>query len=93
MGKIYIAGKITGDKNYKKKFESAEIDLWTKGYSVMNPARLGGGFEHKEYMHICYAMIDVCDSIYMLKGWRESVGAVMEYTYARKNNKEIVRQE
>ena len=39
--KIYIAGKITGDKNYKEKFDAVEKLLASQGYSVMNPARLG----------------------------------------------------
>ena len=39
--KIYIAGKITGDKNYKEKFDTVEKLLASKGHSVMNPAQLG----------------------------------------------------
>lgn len=36
--KIYIAGMITGDKNYKSKFKRAEKLLRSLGHSVMNPA-------------------------------------------------------
>ena len=36
--KIYIAGKITGDPNYREKFEKAEKFLAGQGHSVMNPA-------------------------------------------------------
>ena len=32
--KIYIAGKITGDKNYKEKFDTVEKLLASKGHSV-----------------------------------------------------------
>lgn len=90
--KIYIAGKITGSDNYKEIFEAAEIDLKERGFTPMNPSRLNGGFEHEEYMHICYAMIDVCDSVYMLKDWRSSIGALMEYKYARQTHKDILRE-
>lgn len=90
---IYIAGKITGLENYKEIFEAAEIDLIKRGWVPMNPARLNGGFEHGEYMHICYAMIDICDTVYLLLDWQESKGAVMEFEYARENHKDIIREE
>jgi hypothetical protein len=90
---IYIAGKITGLENFKEKFEAAETDLKERGFIPMNPAKLNSGFSHAEYMHICYAMIDICDSVYMLLDWEESKGAVMEYNYAVKNHKEIIREE
>ena len=35
--KIYIAGKITGDPNYKAKFEAAAEEYKKKGYIVLNP--------------------------------------------------------
>ena len=90
---IYIAGKITGSENYKEIFRDAEIDLSERGFIPMNPAKLNSGFEHAEYMHICYAMIDICDRVYLLKDWQESKGAVMEYKYAMKNHKDIIREE
>ncbi|MBU3145747.1 DUF4406 domain-containing protein [Clostridium sp. CF012] len=89
---IYIAGKITGSENFKEIFKAAEVDLRERGFVPMNPATLNGGFEHADYMHICYSMIDVCDTVYLLIGWQESKGAVMEYEYARKNHKDIIRE-
>lgn len=90
---IYIAGQITGSENFKKIFKAAEIDLKKRGWIPMNPATLNGGFEHTEYMHICYSMIDVCDTVYLLLGWQKSKGAVMEHEYAIKNHKDIIREE
>lgn len=90
---IYIAGKITGLKDFKEKFEVAEIALKEKGFIPMNPAKLNSGFKQDEYMHICYAMIDICDSVYMLKNWQDSKGATLEYKYARKNHKDIICEE
>lgn len=29
MGKAYIAGKISGNENYKLEFNTAQHDLWT----------------------------------------------------------------
>ena len=90
---IYIAGPITGIVNFKEKFEAAEIDLKERGFIPMNPARLSGGFKHSEYMSICYAMINVCDTVYLLLDWQESKGAVMEFNYAREKHKDIIREE
>lgn len=35
--KIYIAGKITGDPDYKAKFEAAAEAYKKKGYTVLCP--------------------------------------------------------
>lgn len=88
--KIYIDGKITGLKNYKELFKKAEERLIKKGNSIMNPSVLPDGFEHHEYMRVCYAMIDVCEVIYFLNNWRDSRGANMEYEYALKNGKFVM---
>lgn len=34
--KIYISGKITGDKHYKAKFREAEKKLTAAGHIVLN---------------------------------------------------------
>ena len=88
--KIYISGKITGNPYYKQVFSAAEKTLLQDGHSVMNPAILPIGFSWDEYMHVCYAMIDVCDAVYMLNNWRSSRGATAEREYARKINKLII---
>ena len=80
--KIYIAGKITGDPDFKEKFQAVEEKLKALGHTVMNPAVLPLGFEHHEYMNVCLAMIDVCDCVYMLPDWRDSKGACIERDYA-----------
>lgn len=87
--KIYIAGKITGNPDYKKQFDEAEKALREEGHIVMNPAILPLGFEHHEYMQICYSMIAVCEAVVFLHNWSDSVGANMEQDYATRNKKEI----
>lgn len=37
--KIYISGKITGDRRYKAKFREVEKKLAAAGHIVLNPAR------------------------------------------------------
>lgn len=91
--KVYIAGKMTGSDNYKEKFNVAAEHLTRLGHTVMNPAVLPPGFEHEEYMHICYAMIDVCDGVYFLNNWKDSKGARMEYRYAELSKRHIMFQQ
>ena len=95
--KFYIAGKVTGlekDDMFKKFFESRKL-LKKDGHLVMSPAvlALNEGFEHEDYMHICYAMIDVCDAVYMQKDWQQSKGARMELQYAKDWKKQIIYED
>ena len=87
--KMYVAGQITGDKNYKEKFRNASRKLIKCGYEVFSPAVLPNypDVSHEDYMHICKAMIDVCDAVYFLKDWQQSEGAKVEFDYAREKGK------
>ena len=61
----------------------------------MSPAVLvlNEGFEHEDYMHICYAMIDVCNAVCMQKDWQNSIGARMELQYAADHRKKIIYED
>lgn len=99
--KIYIAGKITGDNNYVTKFLKAKETLKTKGFNVVLPIDIADGgpgeysqfFSYEQFIHVDYALIDVCDGIYMLKDWQQSKGARMELQYACDHRKEIMYQD
>ena len=90
MSNVYIAGKITDLENYEELFKAKEEIFLELGYNVMNPCVLPPGFSHQEYMVVCYAMINVCDTVYFLNNWKDSKGASLEFDYAFKYNKTIV---
>ncbi len=82
MPKVYIAGKITGDQNYKRKFARAKGVLNRLGYAVLSPASLPEGMTAADYMRICFSMIDTADIIVFLEDYQNSPGAMIEYQYS-----------
>lgn len=95
--KIYVAGKITGENRWemKAKFTRTAEQLKREGNNPFVPCVLPDypDVPHSDYMHICYAMIDVCDAVYMLADWQQSKGARMELQYAADHNKKILYQD
>lgn len=79
---VYIAGAITDDPEYKTKFRKAQKKLQKAGFKVFNPATFPEGLEYEAYIRISRAILREVDNIYMLKGWEDSVGAVIEFEYA-----------
>ena len=94
MSKIYISGPITGTTDYMERFEKAENYLKSKGYSVVNPAKVNAQMPedttYEEYMKMSFTMLDMCDYIYMLTGWNTSRGANRELGYALGKDKVIM---
>ena len=88
--KIYIAGKMTGDPNYKAKFAKAEQSILANGDIPLNPARNPAGLTNAEYMRIDMAMMDVADTVMFLPGWMGSEGAKLERHYCEYVGKEIM---
>lgn len=92
--RVYISGPITKDKDHYQKFINAENKLIMDGYEVINPAKIGRmlpkSFEHKDYMDVDFALMQKCDAIYLLKGWRASIGSVNELSFARQREMKIL---
>ena len=90
---IYISGKITGTTDYLKRFEKAEKQFTDNNIAVINPALFCSKIlnkDHDYYMKICMSLLSFCDTIYMLKGWSDSVGAKMEHKQAIKDDLKIL---
>lgn len=98
--KIYLSGPISG-KNIdlaKQNFEFAgkEVRRYLMPSEVINP------FDIKPFLGLknwwCYMATDLwvlrkCDTIFMLRGWKNSRGACIEHLYAVWNKKVIIYQE
>lgn len=91
--RIYISGPITGTKDYMQRFEKAEKELTEKGYSVINPAKVNAMLPQdatwEEYIKVSLTLLSICTGVYMMPGWRESRGAVLEFMQARRNGMQI----
>lgn len=87
--KIYIAGKITGDPDYKAKFEAAAEAYKKKGYTVLYPSWMPAGMQPADYMRICFAMIDTADVVAFLPGYETSPGAQLELQYCLYTDKSV----
>lgn len=86
MKKIYISGPITGldYKKAKDNFEDAEKRITEQGHMAVNPMRLlPEGLPYEHYMKTDIAALLTCDAIFMLDGFNDSTGALLEREIAR----------
>lgn len=94
--RIYISGPITGTDDFEERFMAAEHKLKElfEDVEVINPTmiKLPDSCTHEEYMAIDFKLLDLCDAIYLLKGWQQSSGACMEYGYAKKGDHIILQE-
>jgi hypothetical protein len=73
---IYIAGKVTGDPNYKEKFLKEENRLYSFGYEPANPAALVPETEDwAKAMRATVRLMLLCDGVSLLSDWKKSKGA------------------
>lgn len=90
---LYLAGKISGDPEFKKKFaQAAEVYAGTEEHpnAILNPAELPDGMKPGDYMRICLGMIDTCEAAVFLPDWQRSAGAQIERAYCRYIGKTVV---
>lgn len=85
MTRVYIAGKITGTPDYRERFAEAEALLKIQGHTVINPAAINDyreGATYREYIQLGLELLLTCNVIYLLKGWKDSKGALAEKAVA-----------
>lgn len=95
MKRLYISGKITGTDDYMIRFAAAERKF-ERDYEIINPAKTGATLpelRHRQYMDICLALLPMCDTIYMMKGWEGSEGALEEHREAKRLGLEIIYEQ
>lgn len=91
--KFYLAGKITGDPEYRKKFAAAEgyiRDFTGAGTVVISPAVLPEGLSKAEYMRCCFAMLDSADAAVFMPDWLNSPGARLEKQWCEYTGKAVI---
>ena len=94
--RVYISGPITGTTDYMERFSKAQKYLESRGHSVVNPALVNSNLpedtSYDEYMTMSFCMLDMCDAIYLLKGYENSTGAMREYTRAMRRRYPIYKE-
>lgn len=90
---IYLSGPITGVADYKANFAEVEESLRRDGLeNIVNPANLDvliPNGEYEDYMRICLELVDMCEIVVAIPGWRESKGANREVGFAIGANKKV----
>lgn len=88
MERVYISGKMRymDEDESKRLFKEAEHHLLGQGYDVYNPWVDDEKYKEcsgwGDFIIYDLKVLKGCDGIYMLKNWRDSLGATMEKTFA-----------
>lgn len=96
--RVFISGPITDTDDYIERFIEAENILREEGLLPVNPVRFSAHlieakFSWDEFMDITMSLLKQCSRIYMLKGWKNSRGALAEYKYAVEHKLSVILEE
>lgn len=86
--RIYLSGPITGCPTARRDFARVERWLrWEGETDIINPEAILRGLtmKHEEYLHVDQALLELCDVMILLPGWRDSKGACLEVGIALAN--------
>ena len=89
--RAYLAGPITNEPSWREYFAAAEDEVREMGYVVLSPAENGapGELDREECMTKDFALILKADAVFMLPGWENSQGALVEFQVAQQAGKQI----
>lgn len=87
---IYLAGKISGDPNYKQKFRRAAGRIEKMFGPVLNPAARPEGLTPEDYMQLSFAELSRADAAVFLPDWTDSAGARLEHDYCEYVGKPVL---
>lgn len=87
---IYLAGKISGDPNYKEKFKRAARQIEKLFGPVLNPAQRPEGLSAEAYMQLSFSDLGQADAAVFLPDWKDSAGARLEHDYCAYVGKPIL---
>jgi len=94
MKRIYIAGKVTGDPNYRAKFRSESERLHSLGYEPVNPSEIIAEDEPwKRAMKTALRAMLECDGVSLLPDWMNSKGARIEWRLATELGMDVRKTE
>ena len=90
--KIYIAGPMTGLKNFNRKsfFLMAE-ELERSGFEPVHTADMPDGLEYEEYIEESFKRLAGCDAVLLLDDWDLSKGVMREIKHAHDKGIRIAR--
>ena len=107
MKLVFISGRITAPTLYQvdenvRHARTASIKLMKRGYAVfcphLNTLNMGGVL-HKDpeedferWIAMDLEILSRCDTIFMLRGWRQSRGSKREYAKAKELRLEIMEE-
>lgn len=80
--KVYIAGPISGNDDYKEQFKRAAAKMESLGFDPVNPAE-NTCASYRDYIVLGIRQLSECSAIYMIKGWQDSKGARAEREVAK----------
>ena len=92
--KVYIAGPMTGLPDYNRAaFYLAADNLKKQGHIPKHTAWMVDGLDRADYMRNSIELMLTCDAIFLLNGWKDSLGAKVEKSIADVCGLQIIEEE